>query len=71
MSDVLTIWTIYKDPTDYPGKWVLRGCDVPGTVHEDCVVGDTLEEVQKAVPFGLIRLSRTEHDDPVIYEIWI
>jgi len=72
MTDTcLTVWTIYKNPSDYPGKWVLRGSDVPGNVHAEAVVGDTLEEVRRAVPFGLIRLERCAHDDPVIHEIWI
>ena len=71
MSGALTIWTIYKSPSDHPGKWVLRGRDVPGDIHAEYVVGDSLEEVRKAVPFGLIRLPRSAQDVPVIYEVWI
>ena len=73
-DDKLTIWVIYKNPRDHPGKWVLRGQDVgSGTVtaRPDCMVADTYEEVHAALPPGLHRLHRFPDDDPVIYETWL
>jgi hypothetical protein len=73
-DDRLTIWAIYKHPSDYPDKWVLRGHDIgPGTVdpRPDCVVANTYKGVVAHVPPGLTRLCRLHDDDPAIYETWI
>ena len=73
-DDQLTIWAIYKHPSDYPDKWVLRGHDIgPGTVdpHPDCVVADSYEELIESLPTDLTRLSPHPNDNPVIFETWI
>lgn len=70
----LTVWTVYVNPLDHPGKWVLRGFNVAGggaVPHEHCVVADSLEEVRAAVPPGLVRLPPSEHDEPHIFESWV
>lgn len=70
----LTFWTIYKNPRDYPGKWVLRGHDVTAgrvKAQPTCVVTDSLEAARARIPFGLIRLDRDACDDPAIYEVWM
>jgi hypothetical protein len=72
MSDsVLTIWTVYKSPSDHPGKWVLRGHDVPGGPRRSYMSFDSLEQARAAVPIGLIRMTRDPSDDAAIYESWI
>src|SRR5580693_4085319 len=71
--EVLTIWRVFYNPGDYPGKWVLRGFDVKPEgpqPHADCVVADSLAEIRAAVPVGLWPLPRNRHDDPAIYESW-
>jgi hypothetical protein len=72
---LLTIWVIYKNPRDFPGKWVLRGQDAisGGGVqpHETARFADTLEGVRAHLPPGLVLLSRHPDDDPAIYETWI
>jgi hypothetical protein len=71
---VLTVWTVYRHPTDHPGKWVLRGFDVRGgsvQAQADCSVADSLEEIHARLPGGLVRLPRTLDDDPAIYESWV
>lgn len=76
---VLTLWTIYRNPSDFPGKWVLRGHDIGGPAdsepasiaHPDCVVADTLEQARAAVPPGLACIPRSESDDPTIVEVWL
>lgn len=70
-GNTLEIYTIYKNPSDYPGKWVMRMHEVPGGPAAMCLVGETLEEVRAFVPSHLIRLSPAPDDDPVIYETWM
>jgi hypothetical protein len=70
----LTIWTIYRNPGDHPGKWVLRAHDVgPGTTQArpGCYIANSYEELLSSLPSGLDRLPRDAYDDPVIYECWI
>lgn len=70
-----TIWTIYHDPDDYPGRWVLRAHDIfPDTgmrSHSSCFVAATLDEVRAKVPAGCTCVGRTPEDHPVIYESWL
>jgi hypothetical protein len=72
---MLTIYVIYRNPSDYPGKWVLRAQDAGAgrtvTPHQDCFVCDTLEQARECVPPGLVHMPRHPDDDPVIYETWI
>jgi hypothetical protein len=81
MSDesILTVWTIFHDPMDHPGKWVLRGFDVlrvPDvggqiTPQQGAFVADSLEGVRAGLPPGVTCLGRQEQDDPKIYESWV
>lgn len=76
---VLTVWTIYCNPSDHPGKWALRGHDVEPSLldgeivsmRSDCFVAMSLEECRARVPKGLVRVARAVSDDPAIYESWI
>jgi hypothetical protein len=73
---MLTTWTIYRNPSDFPGKWVVRMSEiVPGTPapmpRPECAVCETLDQARAAVPPGLFCLPRFPADDPVIYEVWI
>ena len=72
-ADNLIIWTIYKSPRDYPGRWVLRGHEVgsgTSTPRPHCIVSDTYTGIIDILPPGLHRLPRDEDDDPAIYESW-
>jgi hypothetical protein len=75
MNNLLTIWVIYQNPRDFPGKWVLRGQTAgPGgviTPLPQCVVVDSLDEARTHVPYGLVCMTRHPDDDPVIYEVWL
>jgi hypothetical protein len=70
-----TVWTIYRGPKDYPGRWVMRGYEIlPGVgvqAHDACVVAATLDEVRSKVPAGTRRVGRAPEDCPVIYECWV
>lgn len=73
MADNLIIWTIYKSPSDYPGKWVLRGHEVgSGTVkpRTHAIISETYAGIIDILPPGLHRLPNDDHDDPAIYESW-
>lgn len=68
------IWTVYRNPADYPGLYVARhsAADRDG-LHTGPVVavGTSLEQVRAALPPGLVRLDRHPTDDPVIVEVWL
>jgi hypothetical protein len=68
---MLTIWTVYRSPRDYPGHWVLRGHDVPGGPRADCFVSKTYRGVLDRVPMGCVRMAAQENDDPAIFETWM
>jgi hypothetical protein len=72
---LLTVWVVYRCPSDHPGKWVLRAQDATrsGEVrpHPEFIVADTLDQLRKSVPPGLVCLHRHPTDDAVIYETWI
>ena len=71
----VTVWTIYREPQDYPGKWVVRGHEVfPGhgiKAHGICFVTGTLSEARAKVPAGTRRFPRAREDHPVIHECWM
>lgn len=71
----LGMCTVYFNPSDYPGKfvvrfWVVTAAGVEKSAEPMAVV-DTLEEARAAIPRGAVRLDRSEHDEPVIVEVWI
>jgi hypothetical protein len=72
---VLSTWTIYHNPLDYPGMWVLRRWDViPGgglRPHGQACICYSLEHARAGVPEGLVCFPRNEADDPAIFETWI
>lgn len=70
-KSVLTIWTIYDHPTDYPNAWVARAHDVPGGPTDRVEVADSLEALRAKLPRGLTMLARHPDDDPVIREVWL
>jgi hypothetical protein len=74
MGEPLRIWTIYRNPTDYPTKYVVRGASVTRTIVHDpepTAVVDSLSEARAAVPSGLVCMPRQIADDPVIVECWL
>ena len=71
MKQRLLVYTIYKNPSDYPGLWVLRVHEAPGGPRPVAVTAKTLEEIRAHIPGDLVRVPRQPNDDPVIYETWI
>jgi hypothetical protein len=73
-SDVLSLWTVRANPSDFPGKFVARRHEIGAGWHgptADHHIADTLEELRRALPPGLTRLERSAADDPVILESWL
>jgi hypothetical protein len=71
----VTVWAIYREPRDFPGRWVLRGHEVfPGhelRAHSFCFLADTLDEARAKVPTGAKRFRRAPGDHPAIHECWM
>jgi len=77
--DSLSIFTVYRNPRDYPGSFVVRRFEVTA---DGCtqraplplVVTDTLDEARAAVHRahpGAVCMARSDGDEPQIVESWI
>ena len=72
----LHMWVITENPSDYPGKFVVRRRMTTADGKQYVVFGptavvDTLEEARAAVPPGTVCFHRDPSDDPVIVETWM
>lgn len=73
----LCLYVIYRNPSDYPGLYVVRRhclrADAYGAVPEPhpLIVTTDLDSARNALPAGLYNLGRHIKDDPVILEVWI
>lgn len=71
---VLPSFTIFYNPADFPGKYVVRLFDGETPTKLVCVK-DTLEEARATIPHGppveYINMGRHPEDDPVIVEVWM
>ena len=67
---MLSVWVVYNSPKEYPGLYVARKWvnNVPTSEH---ISAESLDEIRKKIPQGLMRVPRTTQDDPVIVETWI
>ena len=74
--DVLSIWTIYDHPRDFPEGFVAREWTAkPG---EESVPSDyalTAPDIdilrERMLEMGLVCLTRMPDDDPAIVETWV
>lgn len=72
----LPLWVVYENPSDYPGKFVVREWRAgdPQTNYArvaPTVVCDSLEAARAAVPPKKVCIGRCEQDDPCIVEVWL
>jgi len=70
---MLEMFTVYFNPSDYPGKWVVRKWLVGKELqsdHEPLIVCDSLQEARSAIPEDLCCLQRNDEDEPQIVETW-
>lgn len=68
----LLIWTVYRSPSDAPGKMIAR----PHSARHNApllhhIEADDIETLRGMLPPGLLRMDRAQSDDPVIVETWI
>lgn len=74
-KDFLPLWTIYFNPSDFPGFWVVREQRVlhGGLLYKMPIacVCSSLEEARRSVPIALHRIERDPMDDSVIVETWL
>jgi hypothetical protein len=75
MSDaVMSLWTVYYKPKDYPYGYIARRFEIhPGESRptKSTFMGETLGDIRRLMPPGLVCLARSPDDDPVIVEVWI
>lgn len=67
---VFPIFTVYKNPKDFPDKYVVRLFDGQRP-QRLMTVSDTLEEARRTIPPMYLRTPRSATDDPIIVESWI
>lgn len=72
---VLTMWTVYEKPKDYPIGWIARMFEITraGPKPTGSVIKCAeLEPIRmKLARAGLMRLMRDESDEPQIVETWL
>lgn len=74
---VYSMFTIYANPDDFPGKHVVRiwsiwkGETIARPNLEPHWIATSLEGARASLPKGLVCLSRNDEDDPCIVESWI
>lgn len=72
-------YTIYRNPSDFPGKLVVRGWDIEDgktAMAPDAIAVDDTEVALQTLRAsldeqGLVCIGRHVMDDPVILETWI
>ena len=72
---MLTMFTVYERPTDYPNAYVVRRFEIrPGGPEAGRLLGvvDTLEQARALIPASAdARLPRAADDPPQVVETWV
>lgn len=75
MSDTeLVAWVIYENPSDHPGKFVLRRQFITaGAIYFDKEywTSEDLEPLRQRIPINCVNIGRMPQDVPCIYEVWM
>ena len=61
----MPIITVYKNPTDFVGKYVARLFTLESATPY-CIVKDSITEIYEDIPARFVRLERHPSDDPKI-----
>jgi len=71
MTHLPPVYAIYKNPSDYPNRFVLRRWI--GTMPDDepLAVEDDLDSCRDKLPEGLVKMKPDYFEDPVILEVWM
>ncbi len=65
---VLVAWIVTSNEPDYPGRFVARM--VTDRRSPFVLVGETLDDVRRQLPDGLVHSSRQPADLAEVVEIW-
>jgi hypothetical protein len=68
----LSMWTVYDRPRDHPGGFIARRFETGDgvTPTEDVLTGE-LEHLRETFEYaGLVKMPRSENDEPQIVESW-
>jgi hypothetical protein len=73
---ILSMWTVYDHPLDYPDKFVARRFDIDHDgvrASSSIIVTPTLQMLRDILEFELhlTCLARNDDDDPKIVETWL
>jgi hypothetical protein len=73
-NDLLSIWTIYDHPADFPDLYVARrfvtGRDGP-VATPDVLQGELSALREAFYRCGLVCMTRSDEDEPQIVESWL
>lgn len=73
--DHLDLFVLTANPSDYPGKYVVRRQRVSAgqivTSPDPEIVSDTIEQARAVIPPDMVNVGRQPGDDLVIVEVWI
>jgi len=67
----LTMYVIYDNPRDYPGKFVVRRWIGMNASTKPEGVFATLNEARGVLPIGSVFITPYDTDDPCIAEVWL
>ena len=68
----LLMWTIYRSPKDYPGKFIARPHSIRRQIAYRChLAADDIYQLRNLLPRGLTRINRDPNDEPQIMETWM
>lgn len=76
-NDLIYQVVIYKNPKDYPSKYVARRFNIIAsgpTPTEEVFFSDTLKQIRMQVMErypNLLQIERDPNDEKHIYEVWI
>jgi len=73
---VLTMWTVFDHPKDFPTGYMARcfetGGGGPEPVATDYAITGSLDLISQSMETcGLVCMARDPSDDPVIVETWL
>jgi hypothetical protein len=72
----MTMWTIYRETSDFPGKIVVRRIMILGgeayPAPKPSYIGDSLEDARRMIPPEADHcIHRSPDDHPSIVESWL
>lgn len=73
MPGTLITYTVFFNPSDFPGQYVVRAFEVVQcAVHPSAMArsAQTLAEARTHIPRGLFRMDPQPGDHPSVIEVW-